>query len=132
MNKLTNKGQSLAIFIVFIPFFIMMGTFVIDMAYAKYIKVKINEMTKMIIKYGLNNIDNEPYNEMVDLIYQNDEEVDDYKIEIDSENKKITMTIKKASKGIFSSLIGKDIYNEKSSYKGYIENEKIIIEEVEE
>lgn len=130
MSKLSNKGQSLAIFIVFIPIFIMLGAFVVDMAYAKYNKLKLDETAKIVIRYGLNNIDKQPYNEMVDLIYQNDDEIDDFKIEVDAENKKINLDIKKASKGFFTSLVGKDIYNEESSYIGYINEEKIIIEEV--
>lgn len=131
MNRLSNKGQSLAIFVVFIPIFIMMGTFIVDMAFARYNKVKIDETSKMIIKYGLEKIGDDPYNDMVSLIYQNDDDIDDFKIDIDKENKKITMYVKKASKGFFSSLVGKDIYNQKSTFIGYIKDEKIIIEEVE-
>lgn len=131
MNRLSNKGQSLVIFIVFIPFLIMIGTYVVDMSYAKYNANKLDETTKMIIRYGLNHLDEDPYSDMVDLIYQNDDDVDNYSIEIDNDTKTIKMSVQKASRGFFGSIIGKDIYNEKSSYVGYIENEKIIIEEVE-
>ena len=80
MSRLSNKGQSLAMFIVF---FIMMGTFVVDMAYAKYNANKLNETTKMVLRYGLNHIEEDPYNDMVDLLYQNDTKIDNYEIKID-------------------------------------------------
>lgn len=130
MSKLSNKGQSLAMFIVFIPFFIMMGTFVVDMAYAKYNSNKLNETTKMVLRYGLKHIEEDPYNDMVDLLYQNDTKIDNYEIKIDLLEKNINITVEKASRGFFGSLVGKDIYKEKSNYKGYFNEDKIIIEEV--
>ena len=130
MNRLSNKGQSLAIFIVFIPLFIMMGTFVVDMAYARYNANRLNETNKMIVRYGLKHIEENPFDDMVHLIYQNDSEIDNYDIKIDVLNKTVSVSIDKASRGFFGSLIGKDIYKEKSSYIGYIKDEKIIIDEV--
>lgn len=129
MNRLSNKGQSLAIFVIFVPFFIMFGTFVVDLGFAKYNSGKLNELTKMIIRYGMNHIDEDPYHEMVDLIYQNDDEIDNYKIEIDPLNKVVKVSIDKATNGFFGSIIGREIYKEKSSYVGRIDNERIIIEE---
>lgn len=130
MSRLSNKGQSLALFIVFVFFIILLGTYVIDISYAKYNKKRLDETTKMIIKYGLSNIEEDPFNDMVDLIYQNDSEVDNYNIQIDRENKIIKMSIDKSSPGLFGKITKKDIYNEKSSYQGYIKNEKMIIEKV--
>ncbi len=128
MSKLGNKGQSLAIFVIFIPVFIMIGTLVVDVCYAKYNQRKLDNIAKEVLRYGLKHVDEEPFNNMVDLIYQNDSEVDDYKINIDEENKRIEITISKSTKGFFGSIVGKEIYKEKSSFVGYIENEKIIIE----
>ena len=130
MSRLSNKGKSLAIFIVFIPLFIMMGTFVVDMAYARYNANRLNETNKMIVRYGLKHIEENPFDDMVHLIYQNDSEIDNYDIKIDVLNKTVSVSIDKASRGFFGSLIGKDIYKEKSSYIGYIKDEKIIIDEV--
>lgn len=118
------------IFIVFIPIFIMMGTFIVDMAYARYNSNRLKETTKMVLRYGLKHINQDPYNEMVDLIYQNDSNIDNYEIKIDLLEKSISINIDKVSKGFFGNLIGKDIYKEKSNFKGYIKDEKIIIKEV--
>lgn len=128
MNKLSNKGQSLAIFVIFLPVFILMGALIVDLGLAKYNDNKIDNINKMVLSYGLKHIDNNPYNDMIDLIYQNDSKIDSYSIDIDQENKTIKISIDKSSKGLFGKIIDKEIYKEKSSYIGYIKDEKIIIE----
>ncbi len=128
MSKLGNKGQSLAIFVIFIPVFIMIGTLVVDVCYAKYNARRLDNIAKEVLRYGLKHIEEEPFNNMVDLIYQNDSEIDNYKIDIDNENKRIEITLSKSTKGFFGSVVGKEIYKEKSTYVGYLDNEKIIIE----
>ena len=128
MNKLGNKGQSLAIFVIFIPVFIMIGTLVVDVAFAKYNARKLDNITMEVIRYGLKHFDEEPYNNMVDLIYQNDSDIDSYKIDFDEEKNTINVSISKATKGFFGSIVGKDIYSLKSSYMGYLDDDKIIIE----
>lgn len=128
MSKLDNKGQSLAIFVIFVPVFIMIGTLAVDVSFAKYESRRLDNITKDVINYGLKNIEEEPYNNMVDLIYQNDDEIDSYSINIDEENKQVEITIEKSTKGFFGSIVGKEIYKEKSSYIGYIKDDKRIIE----
>ncbi len=128
MNKIGNRGQSLAIFVIFIPVFIMIGTLVVDVAFAKYNARKLDNITMEVIRYGLKHFDEEPYNNMVDLIYQNDSDIDSYKIDFNEEKNTINVNISKATKGFFGSIVGKDIYSLKSSYMGYLEDDKIIIE----
>ena len=123
MSKLNNRGQSLAIFVIFVPVFIMMGTFVVDVSFAKYNERRLDNLNKQVINYGL-----EPYDNMVDLIYQNDSDIDSYEININNETKEISVTLSKSTKGFFGSIVGKEIYNEKSSLKGYIKDDKKIIE----
>ena len=128
MNKLNNKGQSLAIFVIFVPVFIMIGTFVVDVSFAKYNERRLDNLNKQVINYGLKHIDEEPYDNMVDLIYQNDSDIDSYEININNETKEISVTLSKSTKGFFGSIVGKEIYNEKSPLKGYIKDDKKIIE----
>lgn len=128
MSKLNNRGQSLAIFVIFVPVFIMMGTFVVDVSFAKYNERRLDNLNKQVISYGLRHIDEEPYDNMVDLIYQNDSDIDSYEININNETKEISVTLSKSTKGFFGSIVGKEIYNEKSSLKGYIKDDKKIIE----
>ncbi len=129
MSKLNNHGQSLALFAVFIPFFIMLGAFIVDLGFANYNKNKLNELTKMVIGYGIKHINEDPYHEMVDLIYQNDSGIDNYKIMVEPLEGKVSVSIDKATRGFFGSIIGKEIYKEKSSYVGKIEDERVIIKE---
>ena len=128
MNKLNEKGQSLALFVIFLPVIMMIGTLVIDIGLANYNKHKLDEISKSVLDYGINNIDNDPYSNMVDLIYQNDSDIDSYGIDMDLDNRKIKLVIKKATKGVFGSIIGKEIYKEESSYVGYFKEENIVIE----
>lgn len=128
MSKLNNRGQSLAIFVIFVPVFIMIGTFVVDVSFAKYNERRLDNLNKQVINYGLKHIDEEPYDNMVNLIYQNDSDIDYYEININNETKEISVTLSKSTKGFFGSIVGKEIYNEKSSLKGYIKDDKKIIE----
>ncbi len=128
MSRLNNKGQSFAIFVIFVPVFIMMGTYVVDVSFAKYNERRLDNLNKQVINYGLKHIDEEPYDNMVDLIYQNDSDIDFYEININNETKEISVTLSKSTKGFFGSIVGKEIYNEKSSLKGYIKDDKKIIE----
>ncbi len=128
MSKLNNRGQSLAIFVIFVPVFIMIGTYVVDVSFAKYNERRLDNLNKQVINYGLKHIDEEPYDNMVDLIYQNDSDIDSYEININSDAKEISVTLSKSTKGFFGSIVGKEIYNEKSSFKGYIKDDKKIIE----
>lgn len=128
MNRLNSKGQSLAIFVIFIPVFIMIGTLVVDVSFARYNVRKLDNINKLVINYALEHIESDPYDTMVDLIYKNDSEVDDYEIKINLEEKKINVNISKSTKGFFGSIVGKEIYKEKSSFIGYIKDDKKIIE----
>lgn len=128
MSRLNNKGQSLAIFVIFVPVFIMVGTYVVDVSFAKYNERRLDNLNKQVINYGLKHIDEEPYDNMVDLIYQNDSDIDFYEININNETKEISVTLSKSTKGFFGSIVGKEIYNEKSSLKGHIKDDKKIIE----
>lgn len=128
MSKLNNKGQSLALFTIFVPVIIMVGTLVIDVSYAKYNSRKISAIAKEVLDYGLTNIENNPYDEMVNLIYKNDENIDEYKIDIKEDEKRIDISLSKSAKGFFGSIVGKEIYTEKCSYTGYFKDEEKIIE----
>ena len=128
MSKLGNKGQALAIFVIFVPVFIMVGAFVVDLSFANYNARKLDNISQIVIDYGLDHLSDEPYNNMVDLIYQNDSEIDSYTININEEESRIDVSITKATKGFFGSIIGKEIYNEKSELSGYIKDDKKIIE----
>ena len=121
MNKLDNKGQSLVIFVIFIPLFIMIGTFIIDIGFAKYNERKLNSISKEVITYGMKHISDDPRSEMENLIKKNDDEITYYEIDIDTDNNKIKLKI-----------IGKELYKIRCSYVGFIKDENIVIEKSDE
>ena len=129
MNRLSNKGQALVIFIVFVPMFIMLGTLIVDVSYSKYEKRHIDEVNKMLVRYTLIHID-ENVNDNIDyMINKNINDIEDYDLEVDNDNKTVTLSIKKNITGFFGKIIGKEIYKINSSYIGNIEDEKITIKE---
>lgn len=128
MKKLSNKGQSLALFVIFIPFFIIIGTYIIDLSYAKYNENKLKNTVNIVLKNGLKNIDNITKEEIEILIKENEVDIDKINVSIDGERKNIRLFLEKESKGFLGTIIGKDIYKIKASYIGYIKDEKIIIE----
>lgn len=125
MNK---KGQALVIFVIFLPVILIIGTYVIDIGLAKLNENKVNQLTKEVAEYGLRNIEGNPRDKMIKLIYQNDENIDTYKINIDEENKTVMVNVEKSSRGVFGSIAGRDFYKINVTYKGAIINDKMVIE----
>ena len=124
---MNNKGQALVIFVIFVPVFILLGTFIVDTSYFRYEKKKLDELNIMALKYGVNHIDENTETNMIDLINKNDNEIYDYSININSEEEKISLDIIKKKKGFFGRVLNKDLYEIKSSYVGYKDNDKVII-----
>ena len=57
MFRLNNKGQSLVMFIILIPIFLLIITLVYDVGNALYEKNRLSNTSYMVIEYGLDNID---------------------------------------------------------------------------
>ena len=128
MIKLSNKGQSLLTFVVFIPFLIILGVWIIDITNMKYSENKLKELNKEVVNYGINHIENDPYDSMVEIIRLNDNDVI-YQIDIDTENQKVNVILEKDINGILTSIVGIKKFKIKNEYKASIKDEKIIIEE---
>lgn len=109
MNKLNNKGQSLFLFIIFIPIFIMLCAFVVDIGIAKVTSNKLDDLSKMVLNYGLKHINDNPYDEIINLINKNDSNIEKYDLKIDEVNRKIDIVLTKNTNGYFSSIVGKNI-----------------------
>lgn len=124
MNK---RGQILTFFIILLPIFIFVATYVIDMSFNLYRNNKLDNLNKMVIEYGLNHLnDDDVKNKMADLIYKNDGGINSYNLTI--KNGVITLKLEKKIDSIFGRIINIDTYNISSSYIGYIKNNKEIIE----
>ena len=122
---MNNKGQSLVLFILIIPILLGIMVLVIDLGNAIHQKNRIDNTIEMVIEYGLE--DNYGKEEIEKLINYNLGS-SNYLINID--NKVINIKVEDYVDGIISNIIDIDGFKIISEYKGYIENDKKVIEKV--
>ena len=120
MFKLNNKGQSLVMFIIIIPIFLLIVTLVYDVGTAIYEKNRLVNTNYMVIDYGLDNIDNISEWELIDLIQRNIDNLNYVSVLI--ENNQIEIILSKDIRGIVGRMFGFDLITAKSQYKGAIIN----------
>ena len=126
MIRLNNRGQSLVMFILIIPIFLLIMTLVYDVGNAIYEKNKLSNVSYMTIQYGLDNIESIDENELISLIMKN---VDNPKlISVLIENGEIEIKLTKDVKGIIGKMFNFDLITVVSEYHGEIINGKKVIE----
>lgn len=118
MNK---HGQTLILFVILIPIILILLATIVDIGLVMSRKIKLEEVTKSIIKAEFNNDD-----KILELFEKN--KIDKNNIKITHEENKIKIVITEDVKSIFGSIIGIKKYNIKVSVNGILENEKIIFE----
>lgn len=120
MFKLNNKGQSLVMFIVIIPIFLLIVTLVYDVGTAFYEKNRLANTNYMVIDYALDNIKNVSEAELVDLIQRNVDNLNYVSIFI--QDNEIEIILSKDIRGILGNMFGFDLITANSKYKGTIIN----------
>ena len=120
---MNNKGQTLVLFIFLIPIILFVSAFIIDTGIIYYETNKLNNLNKNVLKYGLDNNEEEKIRE---LIFTNDKNITNYKIIID--NNILSIILEKEIDSIFGKIIGINSYNINSYYTGYKEENKYYIE----
>lgn len=128
MLKINNKGQSLVMFVLIIPIFLLILTLVYDVGNAIYEKDRLSNTNYLAIEYGLNNIDTATENDLKDLIEQNTSNVK--KIYVTIEDNQIEIKIEKDVKSIIGKIFNFNLVEIKSYYKGKIINDKKEIERI--
>lgn len=128
MLKINNKGQSLVMFVLIIPIFLLILTLVYDVGNAIYEKDRLSNTNYLAIEYGLNNIGTITENELKDLIEQNTSNVK--KIYVTIEDNQIEIKIEKDVKSIIGKMFNFNLVEIKSYYKGKIINDKKEIERI--
>ena len=125
---LNNRGQSLVIFIVMIPIFLLLMILIYDMGNLAYERHELDSINKIVIDYGLDNINNlDLVKEMYSLAKSNNDNINN---EIHFKNNKLYINSKYYVKGVFTKILNVDGYMLKSSYRGYIDNNKHVIERI--
>lgn len=121
-----NKGQSLILFVLIIPLFLLLFVLVIDVGKMISTRREMDNINYIAIDYGLKKINEIDNDKLTEIIKLNDNDINIKEITI--EDKKIFITLSKKYKGHFLGLININLFEIKSSYKGEITDYKNIIE----
>ena len=126
---MNNKGQTLVMFIVIIPILISIMVLVIDLGSAFTKKQELNNVNKLVIEYGLDNLDQENLeSDLTSYITMNAKDLSNVKVTV--ENNTINVTTKAYIDGIISKALNIDGFEIVSEYHGYLSGEEKRIERV--
>ncbi|MDY4859059.1 MAG: TadE/TadG family type IV pilus assembly protein [Bacilli bacterium] len=128
MLKINNKGQSLVMFVLIIPIFLLILTLVYDVGNAIYEKDRLSNTNYLTIEYGLNNIDTVTENDLKNLIEQNTSNLKYIYVTI--EGNQIEIKMEKDAKSIIGKMFNFNLVKIISHYKGKIINNQKEIERI--
>lgn len=125
---MNEKGQTLIIFVILIPIFLMILTFVVDLGLIQKERTKLLSATRIIIAEVYNKITNETdaLTKVKELYTKNEIKIDS--LFVTYNNQKLKIIIKKKVSGIFGKITDINLYNLEINLTGYKENDKLIIE----
>lgn len=122
---MNNRGQVSTLFVLVLPIFVLILILMIDISNLALNKLQTDNINRILIDYSLDELTNPNLeNDIKDLASLND---DTLKIIINKEDDKVNITLFKELKGIITE---KNIYNIKSNFTGYYDNEKKIIKRI--
>ncbi len=119
MNK---KGQTLVVFVLFLPVLVIVITMIINKSNMYYDKRNMENIAKEAINYGLSNIEDENIEDKIKIFISKNI---DCEKEVKIEDGEIRVTLKKENKTI-KKILGYG--NIKIKYKGKIEDNKKKVE----
>ena len=122
---MNNKGQSLVLFIVVLPITLMILVLVYDVGRMSLLKNELNNINYMVIDSILSD-KNVTDDDIRDLIIKNKSDID--KINIQHDDDKLHISLIAKGDSILPVLNNLKIYRIKSSYVGYVEDDKHVIE----
>lgn len=122
---MNNKGQSLVLFIVVLPITLMILVLVYDVGRMSLLKNELNNINYMVIDSILSD-KNVTDDDIRDLIIKNKSDID--KINIQHDDDKLHITLIAQGDSILPVLNNLKIYRIKSSYVGYVKDDKHVIE----
>ena len=126
---LNNKGQSLILFVLFIPILLLVLVLVIDIGKIINLKTELDDISNIVLDYGLDNLEKEDLiSELENLVKLNKSDIDS--INIKKEEDKIYIYLEDNNDGLFLGFIDISINSIKSYYVGYFENNEKRIERI--
>ena len=118
---MNNKGQVLVVFVIILPIFLLILTFVVDYGLLSIEKRKIDNNTYDAIKYYIDNIDDDNVLEKTkDLLNKN---LDNIEISIIENNNSVEINVKSNYKSLYNSITNSDLI---VKYRGLKESKEII------
>ena len=120
---LNNKGQSLVMFVLILPIIFLILLFVVDIGKMILLRQELDDINYLAIDYGL---DNQNEVKIREIITKNRSDIDN--IDINIINDKIYIILEDSIDNSISLFDDIEVFKIKSSYVGYIDNNKRIIE----
>ena len=114
---MNSKGQVLVIFVILLPIFLMILTFIIDLGMLSIKKRKIDNNTYDAVEYYLDSNDKD---KTIKLIENN---IEDIEVDIEDSESNVEISVSKEYKGIYNIIYDNEI---KITYIGNKETKKII------
>lgn len=103
---MNNKGQTLVVFIILLPFVFLLFGFILDKCYLLYREKELKDIADIVCNYALN--ENKTETEIKQLALENDKDIET--IKITRSDSKAEIILDKKQKSMFSKLMGKDSY----------------------
>ena len=124
---LNNKGQTLALFVIVLPVLLLILILVIDFGKIMTLKQELTNISNIVLDYGLDNLDKENLDiELVELIKLNKSDIDYMNVYLEKD--KIYVEMSENSDSVFAEIVDISIFKVKTSYVGYIKDNKKRIE----
>lgn len=123
---MNNKGQSLVTFVIIFPILFLMFLLVYNIGSMVLLKSELDDINYIALDYGIDNINNDNCIDNVKkLIVKNKDNIDNVNINIEDGKMYIILEDSIDTKASFG-----NVFNVKSSYVGYIKDDKKIIEKI--
>ncbi len=119
---MNNKGQTLVIFVLLLPIFLLLFAYLVDTSLLFYEKNKLDDLNKMVIQYKMDHVEKEE-EKIKDYIYNNDKKIQIYALKMDQQE--IQIQLSKKIQSLFGRIVGIKDYTIKSSYMGNIQTKEI-------
>ena len=130
MKNLNNKGQSLVLFVLFVPLLLGIMALVVDLGNALVKKSEIDSVVEIVLESELkntyiddstlNNIDNNTRISNIEVLLDYNLELGDYSVLVNDDV--IVIKVNTYVEGIFSRILNIRGFKVISEYKGYLES----------
>ena len=124
---INNKGQTLALFVIILPILLLLLVLIIDVGKVIVLKLELNNISKIVLDYGLDNMENEFLSdELINLVKLNKDDI--HEIDIKVVDDRIYVGLETSLEGLFSKLVNVNLFDVETNYVGYIDNDEKRIE----